>query len=160
MCAPQRCLRLDSQTWAAYAGQPGAGLHSKRQSEMSELSSNGGAACGVPAAAKVTLSGVVNDTSRLRKKGFGFILPDKGGKNVFFHVSGPGNANSQSLSVGQAVTFCEEHGIKGPCATFITLGQTQPPQNKEELGGWLQYIEEQDAISECSLPDRSRRNQL
>ena len=39
------------------------------------------------------------------KKGFGFIIPDDGGKDAFLHVSALQTANIQSVSDGQAVSY-------------------------------------------------------
>ena len=53
-------------------------------------------------------------------KGFGFIAPDDGGKDLFVHHSeikdGEGYA---SLQDGQKVTFEVGQGQKGPCATNV-----------------------------------------
>lgn len=38
-------------------------------------------------------------------KGFGFILPDGGGADVFVHISALTKANVQSLGEGQRVSF-------------------------------------------------------
>ena len=39
------------------------------------------------------------------KKGFGFITPDEGDKDVFLHVSELQAANIQSVNDGQAVEY-------------------------------------------------------
>jgi CspA family cold shock protein len=39
------------------------------------------------------------------EKGFGFIQPDDGGKDVFVHISAVQAAGLQGLQDGQAVTF-------------------------------------------------------
>ena len=39
------------------------------------------------------------------KKGFGFITPDEGDKDVFLHVSALQAANIQSVNDGQAVQY-------------------------------------------------------
>ena len=39
------------------------------------------------------------------QKGFGFIQPDDGGKDVFIHVSAVERAGMSNLNEGQKVTF-------------------------------------------------------
>ncbi|MCF1710029.1 cold-shock protein [Tabrizicola sp. J26] len=46
-------------------------------------------------------------------KGFGFIAPERGGKDVFVHVSALERAGIQRLDDGQAVTFDIESGRDG-----------------------------------------------
>ena len=64
-------------------------------------------------------TGVVVDTSKLESKGFGFIKPDGGVDNLFFHIAGAGNASVQALVKGQAVTYTEGRNNKGVCAENI-----------------------------------------
>jgi CspA family cold shock protein len=45
-------------------------------------------------------------------KGFGFITPDQGGKEVFVHVTGL----QDEIREGDAVTYEVEDGKKGPSA--------------------------------------------
>ena len=64
-------------------------------------------------------TGVVVDASKLESKGFGFIKPDGGGDNLFFHIAGAGNASVQALVKGQAVSYTEGRNNKGVCAENI-----------------------------------------
>lgn len=52
-------------------------------------------------------------------KGFGFIQGDRG--DLFFHLSALQGSPFESLQVGQAVTYQEEEGPKGPRATAIVV---------------------------------------
>lgn len=56
------------------------------------------------------------------EKGFGFIQPDDGSKDVFVHYKQVNNSGygRVSLSDGQKVTFEVEEGQKGPQATNVT----------------------------------------
>ena len=52
-------------------------------------------------------------------KGFGFITPDDGGKDVFVHFSDIQADGFRSLSPGQRVTFDIAHEAKGPKASNV-----------------------------------------
>jgi CspA family cold shock protein len=46
-------------------------------------------------------------------KGFGFIRPDGGNKDVFVHISAVGRAGLQTLAEGQKVSFEVQRGRDG-----------------------------------------------
>ena len=52
-------------------------------------------------------------------KGYGFITPEDGGKDLFVHHTSILGEGYKSLSEGQAVTFNIGEGPKGPNATDV-----------------------------------------
>ena len=52
-------------------------------------------------------------------KGFGFITPEDGSKDVFVHHSAVQGSGFKSLSEGQKVTFKLTQGPKGPSAEEV-----------------------------------------
>jgi len=52
-------------------------------------------------------------------KGFGFITPESGGKDLFAHFSEIQSAGFKTLQEGQRVEFTVAQGAKGPQATQI-----------------------------------------
>ena len=53
-------------------------------------------------------------------KGFGFIAPSDGGKDVFVHFSAIEGSGFKTLAEGQEVEFEVEDGPKGPQASNVT----------------------------------------
>ena len=54
-------------------------------------------------------------------KGFGFIAPTDGSKDVFVHFSAIASDGFRSLTEGQQVTFEVEDGPKGPQAKNVNI---------------------------------------
>jgi CspA family cold shock protein len=54
-------------------------------------------------------------------KGFGFISPEDGGKDVFVHVTAVEAAGLRSLSEGQRVTFDVQPDARGSKAANLKL---------------------------------------
>ena len=54
-------------------------------------------------------------------KGYGFIAPDDGDKDVFVHHSGISGEGFKSLTEGVKVEFEVREGQKGPEAANVTL---------------------------------------
>ena len=66
------------------------------------------------------------------QKGYGFITPDEGGKDLFVHYSEIQGEGFRTLQEGQAVEYEKVEAEKGPKATKVRPVQTpqtpQPPQ--------------------------------
>lgn len=54
-------------------------------------------------------------------KGFGFIAPSDGSKDVFVHFRAIQIDGFKTLTEGQTVAFNVEQGAKGPQAVNVTL---------------------------------------
>ena len=54
-------------------------------------------------------------------KGFGFIVPDQGGKDIFVHIRAVERAGLSTLQENQRVRFTEKAGQKGPEADGIAV---------------------------------------
>jgi len=52
-------------------------------------------------------------------KGFGFISPDEGDKDLFVHFSGIAGDGFKSLPENSKVEYDEEAGDKGPKAVYV-----------------------------------------
>ncbi|MFT6092497.1 MAG: CspA family cold shock protein [Pseudohongiellaceae bacterium] len=65
-------------------------------------------------------------------KGFGFILPDEGGDDLFAHYSAIGMDGYKTLKAGQLVTFETVEGPKGLHAANIHAEQGSPEEAATE----------------------------
>ncbi|MFY8351111.1 transcription antiterminator/RNA stability regulator CspE [Pseudoalteromonas sp. SSM20] len=54
-----------------------------------------------------------------QEKGFGFVTPTDGGKDVFVHFRAIVSDGYKSLDEGQQVQFTVEQGPKGPQASNV-----------------------------------------
>jgi cold shock protein len=52
-------------------------------------------------------------------KGFGFVVPDEGGQDLFVHHTGIAGEGFRSLQEGAKVSYDEEPGDKGPKAVNV-----------------------------------------
>ena len=69
------------------------------------------------------MSNSVNGTVKWfnEEKGFGFITPEAGGKDVFVHCRSITSDGFKTLAEGQAVSFEVEQGQKGPQAANVVV---------------------------------------
>jgi len=54
------------------------------------------------------------------EKGYGFIAPDDGGKDLFVHHSQVNTSGQAPLNEGQKVEYEIGEGQKGPCANNVS----------------------------------------
>jgi cold shock protein len=55
------------------------------------------------------------------EKGYGFVTPDDGGKDLFVHHSAIADNGFRSLSEGAKVSYDTEQGQKGPAAANVRV---------------------------------------
>ena len=55
------------------------------------------------------------------KKGYGFITPSEGGKDLFVHMSGIMMEGYKTLTDNQKVSYQVETSDRGPVATNVTV---------------------------------------
>lgn len=65
-------------------------------------------------------------------KGFGFILPEDGGEDLFAHFSAIEMAGYKTLKAGQTVEFGVIQGEKGLHATGIRVTDSETSSNTQE----------------------------
>ena len=55
------------------------------------------------------------------EKGFGFVTPDEGGKDLFVHHTGINGNGFRTLAEGARVSYDAVNGDKGPKAVNVTI---------------------------------------
>jgi cold shock protein len=77
---------------------------------------------GTPKQARVQMAREIGTVERfMDDKGFGFIKPDSGGKDVFVHHSAIGGSGFKSLSQGDRVEYDLVLDPKGPRAENVVV---------------------------------------
>ena len=68
-------------------------------------------------------------------RGFGFITPDDGGKDVFLHISALQESGNPALDEGARVSFETEPDRrgKGPQAVNVQIGEWHSPKFEFEM---------------------------
>ena len=69
---------------------------------------------------------------RKNDRGFGFIKPDEGEKDVFFHARALTDITFDELQEGDKVTFDVEDGDKGPAAVNVARADDAPADDMAE----------------------------
>lgn len=62
------------------------------------------------------MKGIIRE---IKDRGFGFITPENGGKDIFFHSSNCTGVQFNELKAGDAVTYDVEESEKGPNAVNV-----------------------------------------
>ena len=84
-------------------------------------------------------------------KGFGFILPDDGGDDLFAHYSAIGMDGYKTLKAGQLVTFETVKGPKGLHAASILAAEGSPDEVNNEAADTQDITEQPTDASEQEI---------
>jgi CspA family cold shock protein len=72
---------------------------------------------------------------RKRDEGYGFIKPEDGDKDVFFHASSVVEGTFDDISENDVVNFDVEEGPKGPAAAnVVKVAEGDAPVSEEAEG--------------------------
>lgn len=88
-------------------------------------------------------------------KGYGFIIGDEGGEDLFVHYSAIAMEGYKTLKAGQAVTFEVEQGPKGLHAVNILEAGEPDTRVSVELGILDEIDDEPDTFHGLSQSDAS-----
>ena len=88
------------------------------------------------------------------EKGYGFITPEDGSRDVFVHFSGIVGEGHRSLDEGQRVSFNAEEGEKGPRAVDVkpAEGEAEAPEAAEGEAEAPEAAEGEPAEAEDAEP--------
>ena len=73
-------------------------------------------------------------------KGYGFITPEDGGKDLFVHHSEIQTDGYATLNDGQQVEYEVGEGQKGPCATKVVAVQSYPKDIHKRAPLWRPFV--------------------
>ena len=116
-------LSVDETTATPTAGRGGGGASRSLGGGFGDRGAYGGGAPprrGAPTGPSVEMQGTVKWYNAT--KGFGFVAPAEGGKDVFVHASALQRAGVMQLAEGQTIWMDVVQGAKGPEAASIRTG--------------------------------------
>jgi CspA family cold shock protein len=91
--------------------------------QLLDRTSNSWGLCTFPTTVTTRIDDMTTETGTVKwfneTKGFGFITPDNGGKDLFAHVSEITGSGFKTLAENQRVEFQVTQGKKGPQASGI-----------------------------------------
>src|SRR3954464_15974541 len=88
-------------------------------------------------------------------KGFGFITPDGGGKDVFVHHTAIQAEGFRSLAEGQKVEYEVTEGPKGPQAANVRK-VSSPPLSRTSISALQGTARQTRAVSSFQVPEEVR----